>query len=261
MDRREKVLGQLVQMSRHLGLPEHDYVILGDGNTSARIDRATFWVKASGAALYRIPRSAFVQVALAPVLEMLGEKELSDAEIKRCLSEAKVDPKHPHPSIETLFHALALTLGKAQFVGHTHPVAVNAILCSVRAREAIRGRMFSEEILYGGPAPAFVPYTDPGLPLARRVRRAIERQCDKYGEPPRVILLQNHGMIALGQTPAEVENITAMTVKAARILLGTYAFGGPRFLSDRAVERLSTRPDQLYRRRTADRGLDRESSC
>jgi rhamnose utilization protein RhaD (predicted bifunctional aldolase and dehydrogenase) len=252
MDPRAKALGQLVQMSRHLGLPEHDYVILGDGNTSARIDEATFWIKASGAQLYNIPRSAFVQVALAPVLAMLKEKDLSDAEIKRCLSDAKVNPKHPHPSIETLFHALALTLGKAKFVGHTHPVALNAILCSANARQAIRGRMFSEEILYGGPAPAFVPYTDPGLPLARRVQRAIERHCDRYGEPPRVILLQNHGMIALGQTPAEVENITAMTVKAARILIGTYAFGGPRFLTDRDVERLSTRPDQLYRRRKAN---------
>ncbi len=252
MSQREDLLGQLVQMSRQLGLPEHDYVILGDGNTSARIDAATFWIKASGARLHRIPRSAFVQVALAPVLEMLNQRELSDAEIKRCLSEAKVNPKHPHPSIETLFHALALTLSQARFVGHTHPVALNAILCSVQARKATRGRIFSEEILYGGPAPAFVPYTDPGLPLARRVQRAIERHGDRYGEPPRVILLQNHGMIALGQTAAEVENITAMTVKAARILQGTYAFGGPRFLTDRDIERLSTRPDQLYRRRKAN---------
>jgi rhamnose utilization protein RhaD (predicted bifunctional aldolase and dehydrogenase) len=252
MGRREKVLRELVLMSRHLGLPEQGYVILGDGNTSARIDQATFWIKASGAQLHRIPRSGFVQVALAPVLEMLEEKELSDAEIKRGLSQAQVNPKRPHPSIETTLHALALTLGKAKFVGHTHPVALNAILCSVRAREATRGRIFSEEILYGGPAPAFVPYTDPGLPLARRVQRAIERYADRYGEPPRVILLQNHGMIALGQTPAEVQNITAMTVKAARILLGTYALGGPRFLTDRDVQRLSTRPDQLYRRRKAN---------
>ncbi len=258
MDNREKALRQLVQMSRHLGLPEHDYCLLGDGNTSARIDEATFWIKASGASLHRIPRSAFVQVALAPVLGMLKEKELSDAEIKRCLSQAKVNPRQPHPSIETLFHALALTLGKAKFVGHTHPVAVNAILCSAHAREAIRGRMFSEEILYGGPAPAFVPYTDPGLPLARRVQCAIEQHGDRYGEPPRVILLQNHGMIALGQTPTEVENIMAMTVKAARILIGTYAFGGPRFLTDRDVERLSTRPDQLYRRRRANRQVTRD---
>ncbi len=253
MAHRNQVLTQLIELSRQLGMPEHDYVILGDGNTSARIDADTFWIKASGAQLHRISRSGFVQVALAPVLDMLQEKRLSDAEIKRRLSQAKVDPRHPHPSIETTLHALALTIGNARFVGHTHPVPLNAILCSAHAREAVRGRMFSEEILYGGPAPAFVPYVDPGLPLTHRVKREIERHADQYGEPPRVILLQNHGMMALGQTPAEVENITAMTVKAARILLGTYVLGGPRFLSRRDVARLSTRPDQQYRRRKANR--------
>lgn len=253
MTPRGQVLRQLVEMSRRLGLPEHDYVILGDGNTSARIDADTFWIKASGAPLHGISRSGFVQVALAPILDMLNEKQLSDGEIKRRLSQAKVDPRHPHPSIETTLHALALTIGNAKFVGHTHPVPLNAILCSGHARAATRGRMFSEEILYGGPAPAFVPYVDPGLPLAHRVQREIERHADQYGEPPRVILLQNHGMLALGQTPAEVENITAMTVKAARILLGTYALGGPRFLTPRAIARLSTRPDQQYRRRQANR--------
>lgn len=248
------VLHQLVRMSRALGRPERDYVILGDGNTSARIDEATFWIKASGARLHRIRAQEFVRVKIEPVLDMLQEDELSDAEIARRLAGAKVTPDQPQPSLETTFHALALTMGGAKFVGHTHPVPLNAILCSVKAREAVQGRLFSEEILYGGPAPAFAPYADPGLPLARQVRGAIQRHLDQYSEPPRVILLQNHGMIALGQTATEVENITAMTVKAARILLGTYALGGPRFLSEREVQRIYTRPDEQYRREKANRG-------
>lgn len=247
------VLRQLVRMSRNLGRPELDYVILGDGNTSARIDEATFWIKASGARLHGIREKDFVQMRIEPVLAVLEEGELSDAEIARRLEAAKVDPAQPRPSLETFFHALALTMGGAKFVGHTHPVALNAILCSVRAREAVQGRLFSEEVLYGGLAPAFVPYADPGLPLAREVRSAIQDYRDRYGEPPRVILLQNHGMIALGQTATAVENITAMTVKAARILLGTYALGGPRFLSERDIRRIYTRLDELYRREKADR--------
>lgn len=247
------VLRLLVRMSRNLGRPELDYVILGDGNTSARIDEETFWIKASGARLHRIREKDFVQMRIEPVLEMLEEGELSDAEIARRLEAAKVDPEQPHPSLETFFHALALTIGGARFVGHTHPVALNAILCSVRAREAMQGRLFSEEVLYGGLAPAFVPYADPGLPLAHEVRSAIQDYRDRYGEPPRVILLQNHGMIALGQTATAVENITAMTVKAARILLGTYMLGGPHFLNERDIRRIYTRLDELYRRERADR--------
>jgi len=252
MSNKLEVLHQLVRMSRNLGRPERDYVILGDGNTSARIDEATFWIKASGSQLHRIQLNEFVEVAIEPVLDMLKEDELSDSEIQRRLTEAKIDAAQPQPSLETTFHALALTIGNAKFVGHTHPIPLNAILCSVQAREAVQGHIFSEEILYGGPAPAFVPYADPGLPLAHEVRNAMEHYLDEYGEPPRVILLQNHGMIALGQTAAEVENITAMTVKAARILLGTYALGGPRFLSERDVQRIYSRPDEAYRRKKAN---------
>lgn len=246
---KEQILGRLVAMSRNLGLPERDYVILGDGNTSARIDDGSFWIKASGSQLHQIRPDEFVEVAIDKVLEMLEQKTLSDAEIARYLAGAKVDPANPNrPSIEASFHTLAYTICGAIFVGHTHPTALNAILCSQQAREALSSNIFTEQILYCGPEPAFVPYADPGLPLARAVKTAMLDYIDAYNEPPRVIMLQNHGLIALGKSAAEVENITAMCVKAARILLGTYLLGGPRFLSAADVERIYTRPDERYRR-------------
>jgi rhamnose utilization protein RhaD (predicted bifunctional aldolase and dehydrogenase) len=249
MDDKHDVLWQLVEMSRNLGLPERDYVILGDGNTSARVDEKTFWIKASGAQLHGIQAGDFVEVATGEVLGMLQEGTLSDAEIARRLAAARVDPDvQSRPSIETTFHALALTLGEAQFVGHTHPTALVAVLCSKNVLQAIRGRLFTEEILYCGPAPAFVPYADPGFPLAREVLKAMQGYLTDYGQPPKVILLQNHGLIALGKTPKEVENITAMCVKAARVLLGTCLLGGPRFLSEWQVRRIQDRPDEGYRR-------------
>lgn len=250
-----EALHQLVQMSRNLGRPELDYVILGDGNTSAKEDESSFWIKASGAKLHQIRVQDFVLVKLEPVLEMLEKDYLSDEQIARYLKAAKVFPEQPQPSLETTFHALAITIGNAKFVGHTHPVPLNSILCSIRSEEAIRGRIFSEEVLYCGLAPAFVPYKDPGLPLAHEIRKVLLKYLDEFGEPPRVMLLQNHGMIALGQTAQEVENITAMQVKAARILLGTYLLGGPRFLSEEEIKRIYTRPDELYRRSKANQQL------
>jgi rhamnose utilization protein RhaD (predicted bifunctional aldolase and dehydrogenase) len=113
---------------------------------------------------------------------------------------------------------------------------------------AARGRLFPDEIVSCGPASVIVPYTDPGLPLARKVNELIDEYIAEYNEQPKVILMQNHGLIALGQTAHEVEAITAMAVKAARILQGTYAFGGPRFFGPREVQRIHTRPDELYRR-------------
>ena len=67
------------------------------------------------------------------------------------------------------------------------------------------------------------------------------------------ISLLNHGLVALGDTAEEVENITAMAVKAARILLGTYAVGGPNFLPQADMDRITTRPDEELRRKLANR--------
>jgi len=223
---------------------------MGEGNTSARADADSFWVKASGTSLHGIEASGFVRMRFAPVLAMLEATGLDDAQVKQSLIAAKADAAaKEHPSIETMLHALILSLPGIDFVGHTHPIAVNAIMCSRHAQEAIAGRLFPEEVAFCGPAPAYVPYADPGLPLAHQVKDSLERYMQEWGEAPKVILMQNHGLIALGRTAAEVEVITAMYVKTARVLLGTYALGGPRFLSDRDVQRIHTRPDEAARRR------------
>ncbi|HIC88755.1 MAG TPA: aldolase [Anaerolineae bacterium] len=245
-----EIRDRLVMLSRRLGRPELDYVILGEGNSSAKIDDQTFWVKASGAEMRTMTGMDVVEVAFAPVLEMLEGGDLNDEEVKVRLTAAKVDANvTARPSVETVLHALALTLGEASWVGHTHPTAVNALLCSQAAQEAFAGRLFPDEIVVCGPAPAYVPYTDPGVPLARRVREIMLRYMDEWGQPPRLILMQNHGIIALGRSPQQVLNITAMAAKTARILAGTYSLGGPHFLSPEAAERIHTRPDEAYRRR------------
>ncbi|MBN1402318.1 MAG: class II aldolase/adducin family protein [Anaerolineae bacterium] len=243
------VLEQLIEMTQHLGEPAKDYVILGEGNTSTRADAETFWVKCSGSRMEGIGPDGFVRVRFAPVLATLEAGELSDAEIKERLIAAKADPAAPgHPSIEALLHALALGLPGVTFVGHTHPVAVNGLMCSARAEEAISGRIFPDEIVVCGPAPAFVPYSDPGIPLGRTVWRVLQEYIARHGVPPKTVYMQNHGLIALGAHPLEVENITAMAVKTARIVAGTYALGGPRFLSAADVERINTRPDEARRK-------------
>jgi rhamnose utilization protein RhaD (predicted bifunctional aldolase and dehydrogenase) len=245
-----QTLDQLVTLSRNLGQPANDYVILGEGNTSALVDDHTFWVKASGRQLRNIEPAGFVQVHFERVLALLDAPDLNDEEVKRGLLAAKVDPSNPaHPSVETAFHAVCLKLAGVDFVGHTHPAAINMVTCSAAFEAAVSGRLFPDEIVLCGPAPLLVPYVDPGLPLARALRAGLDRYLDTYGERPKTILMQNHGLIALAPTAQEVENITAMAVKAARILVGTYALGGPHFMAPAAVARIHTRPDEHYRQR------------
>ena len=75
-----------------------------------------------------------------------------------------------------------------------------------------------------------MPYAAPGQPLAKAVRQALQSALEEQGKPPRALLLENHGLVALGQTPQQVLDITEMMVKTARILTQTYALGGPHFV-------------------------------
>jgi len=246
----QDVLAELVSMSNRLGDPANDYLILGEGNTSAKAGDQTFYVKASGQNLRTIGRDGFVQVRFDRLFELLHGDDVSDDAVTVGLTEAKVDPTVSlRPSTEAVFHAVSLSLEGVNFVGHSHPAAINALTCSAAFETAASGRLFPDEIVSCGPASVLVPYTDPGVPLARRLNQALDEYIDTYGELPKMVLMQNHGLIALGRTAHEVEAITAMAVKAARVLQGTYAFGGPHFMSVQSVRRIHTRPDEQYRRK------------
>ncbi|MCS6831271.1 MAG: class II aldolase/adducin family protein [Armatimonadota bacterium] len=243
------VLQQLVELSRWLGAESRELAILGEGNTSALAeDGASFYVKASGTRLMDIDANGFVQVDLRKTLHALEHAEETDEATRIALESSRVDPAEKKmPSVETFLHAYLLSLPGVRFVGHTHPVAVNALLCSQKAEELIAGRLFPDEIVVCGIAPLWVPYTDPGLPLARELRQRMQGYVRQYGVLPKVILMQNHGLIAPAETPQKVIAATAMYVKTAKILLGTMAAGGPNFLEPRHVERIYTRPDEAYR--------------
>lgn len=245
----ESVLTQLVNLSRLLGEPHRDLIILGEGNTSARLDDDSFLVKESGKGLPEADENSFVRVAFSKILPTLDGPSLNDTEVKNALLDSRVgcEGERPRPSVETFLHAYLLSLPGINFVGHTHPTAINSILCSKVSREAVSGRLFPDEIVCCGPAVCYVGYTDPGVDLARELRAQVEAFIDQHNMPPRVILMENHGLIATGATARDVETATAMAVKAARVLIGTYALGGPRFLSEATVNRIHTRPDEAYR--------------
>ena len=243
----ESILNELVALSHHLGEEWREYVIVGEGNTSARADDHTFWIKASGVNLRTIDERGIVRLDLDRVLALIDDAQ-SDDDVTRGFNDAKVDPNvTARPSIETFIHALAIQYGGAQFAGHTHPIAVNAILCSQQA-EILTRHITPDCITVCGAHPAFVPYHDVGIPLARAVREALQKNIEQHGEPPQVVYLQNHGMLALGHTVQEIENVTAMAVKNARTLAQTFPLGGPHWLDENAVARIDQRPDEILRR-------------
>jgi len=240
-------LDALVRMSQELGRPENDYSILAEGNTSTQTGADSFVVKASGFSLRDCTLESFVSCKIETTLDLLEDPT---ANLQGALEFLKTDAADKRrPSVEVVLHALLLTLGGAKYVGHTHPSAINSLLCSVNAQQIVSRRIFPDEVVLCGPESVWVPYTDPGLPLARVVREQVRAFIEKYeGMTPKVILMQNHGLIALGQSAREVEQITQMAVKAARIMIGTFSVGGPRYLTPEECMHLWKRPDEIYRR-------------
>ena len=242
-------LRDLIALSHELGAEGRGLAILGEGNTSAKLSDETFFVKASGSSLGALTEEDVVECKFAPLLAMLEREDLSDQQIEDELFGCRVDSSAKKPSVEALFHAYLLSLPGIGFVGHVHSIAVNGILCSPQARAFAERRLFPDEIVCCGPASVFVPYTDPGLKLSQIIRDGVEQFRAKLSVTPRVILLENHGIITLGASPNAVKAAMYMADKAARIFVGAAALGGPKFLEAEQVDRIANRMDEHYRQR------------
>ena len=199
MEQRRKAL---LALSHELGAEHRDLAILGEGNTSAKLGDGRFLVKASGSSLGTLTEADLVECRAESLLEVLGKKEVADADVDVALAACKVDPGAKRPSVEALFHAYFLSLPGVEFVGHTHPTAVNSILCSPRAAEFAEKRSCPDEIVCCGPASVLVPYIDPGVWLAQGIREHTEAYVERHGALPKVVLLKNHGVITFGRPHA-----------------------------------------------------------
>jgi rhamnose utilization protein RhaD (predicted bifunctional aldolase and dehydrogenase) len=223
-------LRTLVELSRALGEPGRDLVILAEG----------------GSQLGTAADEDFVEVDTRVMLDLVNDEAAGAGDVERVFGEFARTGKRP--SVEAMLHAICLSAGGASVVGHTHPVPVNIVLCSPHAERLSSDTLFPEQVVILGRNPVFVPYLDPGLTLARAVQAELRRRIDGDGVPPKVIYLGNHGIFALGQSAAEVLQITAMAVKVSRILGGALTLGGVSTLSEHDVARIDGRPDEIYRR-------------
>jgi rhamnose utilization protein RhaD (predicted bifunctional aldolase and dehydrogenase) len=243
-------LDPLLNLSHQLGREERRLAILGEGNTSMRHDADTFTVKASGSNLATLAAAGTATCRFDKLIPLLAAESMTDAAVDEALFAARVSTEHKKPSVEAIFHAYLLTLPGVNFVGHTHPITVNQILCSNHAQSFATRRLFPDEIVCCGVESVFVPYTDPGLKLSQAIKAATEDYIQRLSRAPRIILLQNHGLIALGATPEAVLAGTLMAAKAAEIFVGAAAIGAvPRFLAAEQVERIAGRPDEHYRQK------------
>jgi rhamnulokinase len=196
-DSTSALLEEVARLSRRFGA-DPEYTRGGGGNSSAKIG-GVLYIKASGRSLAGLTGDALMPLRMEPLLELLAAGGDAPAlpgtdEIMRVALDARVDPADDRrPSVECLFHALL----PEPIVLHTHPTVVNALTCA-RDGQRLAASLFGDEVLW-------VPYVDPGLPLARLIAAERRTQQARTGAAgPRAMLLQNHGMIVTGESGDEV---------------------------------------------------------
>lgn len=239
------VSDELVELTRLLGQPAEDFVILGEGNTSTVVDGDRFVVKASGVRMATAGRDDFVCGSVAPFMEALH----MDGVDQQGLSQLLVVDTSTGPiraSIETLVHVAAISVG-ATWVAHTHPTALVGLLSIAEAEAIWATPFFPDEAVVLG-QPLFVPYAAPGLALGHSVLTALNERIAAAGDRPRLMLLGNHGIVAMGDSAAEVEAISRMAVKAARVRSVALGAGVPTPLAAHEARSLHVREDEVLRR-------------
>ncbi|MDE2731850.1 MAG: class II aldolase/adducin family protein [Bacteroidota bacterium] len=254
MSNTASVRDQLLALAAELGDPRQ-MAILGEGNVSGNVDADTFLVKASGTSLQRLKPGDLVRVRRHLLLEALAaDTAIDDAHAERLLLSCRIRTAALKPSVETLFHAWLLSLPGISFVGHVHAIAINAIMCSPLAEEFAYRRIMPDQVVYCGVRSVLIPYVDPGIQLARRIAREVEKFIRTEGGPPRLILLMNHGIIAIGSHAREVSAALSMAEKAARVFIDAMAMGGPVYMPKSQVRRIAGRKDEHYRQKMLREG-------
>jgi rhamnose utilization protein RhaD (predicted bifunctional aldolase and dehydrogenase) len=196
----DKALAELIRISNETGI-DPSLVQGGGGNTSVKTeDDKYMYIKASGTALkdmnakqgwrrlrLDLARSVVLDKNLAKMPPRRREPEVVNRLLLACDDDIKTEAR---PSVEAHLHAW---LDKC--VIHLHPSAAGAYHNAKNGR-AMLEKLFEDEKL----PPLWVPYTDPGFMLARKIARLVEDYQDRYGESPAILFLHKHGLFITAKT-------------------------------------------------------------
>lgn len=204
------------------------YTICGEGNVSVRVDDNSFLVKASGTSLYT----------------------LSESDLTLCDMDGKqLNANDKKASIETLFHAWIMrTFPEINYIAHSHPPHTTKILCSDSLQNFANNRWFPDQIVRNGRKSCVVPYAPPGQKILKLVIKHVTEFVEREGYFPKLILLQNHGIITASASHVDCAASSLMCEKSAEIFIGAQNLGGVNFLTINEVDDVDQCPNENYRR-------------
>ncbi|MPZ95005.1 MAG: class II aldolase [Propionibacteriales bacterium] len=247
------VPADLVALTRSLGERSREQAILAEGNTSYRLDDERIVVKTSGSNLGRATADDFVVVDNAPLVDLLHDPAATQADLTAALDAGEHEGRRVRASIETLVHIAVQAVAPASWVAHTHPTAVVGLLASVQAETIFAEAVYSDEAVVLA-TPLFVPYAEPGLALGKLVHDGLRRRFDETGELPRLVLLANHGIVAIAESAPGADGICEMAVKSATVRHIALTAGGLQPVPRDSLAKFVLRSEVSERRQRLGRG-------
>ena len=208
-----KTLADLIRISNVTG-KDTTLVQGGGGNTSVKTaDGKYMYIKASGTALKDMnTKKGWRRLRLDDVLSSIEdeslahlEPEIREPEVVNRLLLACDDKVAggARPSVESHLHAF---LDKC--VIHLHPLVVAAYVNAKNGKAAIE-KLFKNEKF----PPVWVPYTDPGFMLAKKIAQLVGDYQKQYSRKPAVMILQKHGLFVTAGTADAALRLVRKVIK------------------------------------------------
>ncbi len=224
----DKALLELIRISNETGV-DPTLVQGGGGNTSVKTaDGKYMYIKASGTALKNmnakqgwrrlrldLARSVVKDESLAKMPPQTREPEVVNRLLLACDDNVKTEAR---PSVEAHLHAW---LDKC--VIHLHPSAAGAYHNAKNGRAKLQ-ELFKDE----NPPLLWVPYTDPGFLLAKRIARLVERYKGQFGKDPAILFLEKHGLFVTAPSAAGALRLVRRVIKRCNSELKQPKRGSPK---------------------------------
>jgi L-fuculose-phosphate aldolase len=201
-----------------------NFVVGMEGNTSKKT-KDGFSIKASGEKLKMVDENSFVDYDF-------DGNQISNFKKKG--------------SIEVGFHQFILKNFDVKFIAHTHPTQTLKILCSNKADDFSKKRIFPDQVVFNGEKSCLVPYANPGSELTVAVINSINEFIDEEKFFPKLILLKNHGIISCGKSIEECLIITEICEKSAEIFLSPFEVD---FFTETQIQSIINDDNEIYRQK------------
>lgn len=209
-----------------LSIEVSKFVVGFEGNVSGKFGD-TLYIKKSGSSLKKMDIGDFVQY------DFFGNQ---------------LDNFSNKGSMELDFHSYLLGHPDINYVSHVHPINCLKILCTDRILDFAKFRLFPDQVIFNFKKSCVVPYSKPGKILSEEIKKRVTDFVNSNNFFPKLILLENHGIIACGKSINECIMITEICEKSAELYVEIYN-KNPKYLSESDVNSLIFDENEQYRQK------------